>query len=280
MITAYERVFSISEAVQALEKYRPWGRILAGGTDLLPKNRLNYYNKSVPLVFVDIKGIPELKGVHLDNNQLVIGSNTTLNELIDNELVQTYVPMLVQAALKVGSSETRNRGTVGGNIGSKNAKADLLIPLIAYGAVVELYNLAGKQEVLLETLSPEIIRSLGNEKVLAAVKIPLSKSVVWSYKRWAKESMGRTFVSAVVGLERMKEGNFLRLITVLGGTGRWPGRVGEVLKPEIILDQKESSSMVERIVRQAIPVDKDEYWVRIAQVVLTEGIGDVGGCKL
>jgi len=280
LITAYERAFNLSEAVQALEKYRPWGRILAGGTDLLPKNRHNYYNKSVPLVFVDIKRIPELKGIYLDDSWLVIGSNTTLNELINDKLVQTYVPMLAQAGSKVGSSEIRNRGTVGGNIGSKNAKADLLVPLIAYGAVVELHSLAGKQEVSLETLSQEIIRSFGSEKVLATVKVPLAESVVWGYKRWIKESMGRPFVTAMVGLERMNEGNFCRLITVLGGTGRWPRRAEEVLKTEIILDPEASSLMVKRIVSQAIPTDKDEYWLRVAHVVLAEALSDVGGCKL
>ncbi|OLN32637.1 FAD binding domain-containing protein [Desulfosporosinus metallidurans] len=279
MITAYERVFSISEAVQALETYRPWGRILAGGTDLLPKNRLNN-NISVPLVFVDIKRIPELKGIYLDNNWLVIGSNTTLNELIIDKLVQTYAPMLAQAGSKVGSSEIRNRGTVGGNIGSKNAKADLLIPLIAYGAVVELYNLAGKQELLLETLSPEIIRLFGSEKVLAKVKVPLAKSVKWAYNRWTKESMGRPFVSAMVGIEQINEGDFCRLITVLGGTGRWPRKVEMVIKADSILDQEESTAMVKRIVNQTIPIDKDEYWLRIAQVVLSKGISDLGGCKL
>lgn len=272
--------FSLSEAVQALEKNRPWGRILAGGTDLLPKNRHNDHNISVPLVFVDIKRIPELKGIHLDNNWLVIGSNTTLNELIKDKLVQTYVPILAQAASWIGSSEIRNRGTVGGNIGSKNAKADLLVPLIAYGAVVELYNLTGKQEFSLETLSPEIIRSFGSEKVLAVVKVPLAKSVAWGYSRWTKETMGRTFVSAVVGLEWMNEGNIFKLITVLGGTGRWPRRVEEVQKIEIFLDQIEASSMVQCIVNQSIPMDKDVYWQRIAQIVLMEAISDAGGCKL
>lgn len=280
MISAYERAFSISEAVQALEKYKPWGRILAGGTDLLPKNRVNYYNKSVPLVFVDIKQIPDLKGIYFDENWLVIGSNTTLNELIKDKLVQTYVPMLAQAASKVGSFEIRNRGTVGGNIGSKNAKADLLIPLIAYGAVVESYNLAGKQEFSLETLSPEIIRSFGNEKILAMVKVPLAKSIVWAYNRWTKESMGRTFVSAMVGLERIVEGDFCRLIIVLGGNGRWPRRAEVVIKARTILDQKEFKSILERIVSEALPIDKDEYWLRIAQVVLTEAISDIGGCKI
>ncbi|GAB6153503.1 xanthine dehydrogenase FAD-binding subunit XdhB [Desulfosporosinus burensis] len=280
MITAYERVFSISEAVQALEKYRPWGRILAGGTDLLPKNRRNYYNTSVPLVFVDIKRIPELRGIYLDNNWLVIGSNTTLNELIEDKLVQTYIPMLAQAGSTIGSSEIRNRGTVGGNIGTKNAKADLLVPLIAYGAVVELYNLAGKQEFSLETLSLEVIKSIGSEIVLAVVKVPLAKPVVWGYNRWIKESMGRSVVSAMVGLEQINEGDFCRLITVLGGTGRWPRRAEEVIKAEIILNQEESTSMVERIVRQTNPIDKDEYWLQIAQIVLREAISDVGGCKL
>ena len=262
-----------------LEKKRPWGRILAGGTDLLPKNRHNYYNISVPLVLVDIKRIPELKGIHLENNWLVIGANTTLYELIKDKLVQTYVPILAQAASWIGSSEIRNRGTVGGNIGSKNAKADLLVPLIAYGAVVELYNLAGKQELSLETLSPEIIRSFGTEKVIAAVKVPLAKSVVWGYRRWIKETMGRTFVSAVVGLERMNEGNMCKLITVLGGTGRWPKKSQDIQKIENILDQIEAS-MVQRIVNQTNPMDKDVYWLRVAQIVLMEAISDAGGCKL
>jgi xanthine dehydrogenase YagS FAD-binding subunit len=89
--------------------------IIAGGTVLL--NRLKcFILAESPGTIVNIKTIPELSGIEESGGELKIGALTTLSEIAKSTTVQTNYFALAEAALKVGSPELRNAGTIGGNI--------------------------------------------------------------------------------------------------------------------------------------------------------------------
>ena len=52
-------------------------------------------------------------------------------------------PALAQAARTVGSPQIRNRGTIGGNLGTASPAGDALPPLLIEGAEVELASVRG-----------------------------------------------------------------------------------------------------------------------------------------
>ena len=87
--------------------------ILAGGTDLL--NLMKEYIHS-PKRVVDVKRIPELRGVEKTSAGLRIGAAVTLTELLGNAEVRSQYPSLSQAAQGVHSMQVRNMGTVGGDL--------------------------------------------------------------------------------------------------------------------------------------------------------------------
>jgi carbon-monoxide dehydrogenase medium subunit/xanthine dehydrogenase FAD-binding subunit len=163
----------IEEALNYLDKFSKV-HILAGGTDLL----VNLYKESPRLqhfdYLLDISNIPELKIINLINNFIEIGPLVTHSRLIDDSLIREYFPILVIAAQTIGSTQIRNRGTIGGNIVNASPAADLLPPLIALRAEVELTSRKGKRVLLLEEfLAGPYKTKLQTNELLTKIKIPL-----------------------------------------------------------------------------------------------------------
>jgi 4-hydroxybenzoyl-CoA reductase subunit beta len=88
-------------------------RILAGGTDLLPSMRQKLFE---PEHVLDIRRIPELKGVRETEQGIEIGALTTLAEIEHSPILTKNYPVLTEAAKTVASPLLRNMGTIGGNI--------------------------------------------------------------------------------------------------------------------------------------------------------------------
>lgn len=163
----------IEEALNYLDKFSKV-HILAGGTDLL----VNLYKESPRLpdfdYLLDISNIPELKFLTLVDNFIEIGPLVTHSRLINEPLIKNNFPVLAEAACTIGSTQIRNRGTIGGNIVNASPAADLLLPLIALRAEVELTSGKGKRVSSLEEFlaGPYKTKIQANE-LLTKIKIPL-----------------------------------------------------------------------------------------------------------
>lgn len=161
-------------------------KILAGGTDLLvdinkESKRLGKFD-----YLLDITNIPELKYIDKKDKYIEIGSLVTHSMLIDNKLIKDYFPFLVEAARTIGSTQIRNRGTIGGNINNASPAADLLPGLIAL-----------KSEV--------VLKSKNNERVL-----PLSRFLTGPYKTDRKKDEIMTSVRIPLPPENLY-GNFQKI---------------------------------------------------------------------
>jgi len=161
------------EAINYLDKFSKV-HILAGGTDLL----VNLYKESPRLsdfdYLLDISNIPELKIIKSINNFIEIGPLVTHSRLINDPLIKNNFPVLVIAACTIGSTQIRNRGTIGGNIVNASPAADLLPPLIALKAEVELTSGKGKRVLSLEDfLAGPYKTKLQANELLTKIKIPL-----------------------------------------------------------------------------------------------------------
>jgi xanthine dehydrogenase FAD-binding subunit len=163
----------IEEALNYLDKFSKV-HILAGGTDFL----VNLYKESSRLPdfdhLLDISSIPELKIINLINNFIEIGPLVTHSRLINEPLIKKKFPVLVEAAYAIGSTQIRNRGTIGGNIVNASPAADLLPPLIALRAEVELASRKGKRILPLEEfLAGPYKTTLQANELLTKIIIPL-----------------------------------------------------------------------------------------------------------
>lgn len=274
MIADYIKAENVSQALEALDDNQPMARVLAGGTDLMQKTRATRQKKTNDIVFVDIKGIEELKGIRREGDCLVIGSATTLDELMRHEMIAAYAPDLIKAAGYVGSMELRNRATVGGNICTKNPAADLLVPLLAQNARVEVCDLSGRKEVDLAEVIAGRLRGFGRRTIITAIKVPIAGTMITGYRRWTRESMGRSYLTAMVVMQPAETDKFT-VKAVIGGAGLWPGSFTEVVSRDALEDTETCKTFCEKLIQDKLgAADNDNvaYRKQLAWVLIYEAL--------
>src|SRR5205823_8522954 len=87
--------------------------IVAGGTDLVPSMQQKLFE---PQHVLDIRHIPELKGIRQTDEGTEIGALTTLTQIEHSDFLRKNYSVLTEAARTVASPILRNMGTIGGNI--------------------------------------------------------------------------------------------------------------------------------------------------------------------
>jgi CO/xanthine dehydrogenase FAD-binding subunit len=132
---------SWSEAL-AMKAAHPEAMPLAGGTDVMVEINLDRHR---PAAILDLTRIRELGEWGTDDGWLRIGAGVTYTRLIDE--LGERLPGLAIASRTVGSPQIRNRGTVGGNLGTASPAGDAHPPLLASNAQVELASTSATRRV-------------------------------------------------------------------------------------------------------------------------------------
>ena len=140
---------------------------VAGGTDLMVE--LNF-DRIRPRVILDLTRIPELTEWGPENGRLRVGAGVTYARLITE--LGDRLPGLAMASRTVGSPQIRNRGTVGGNLGTASPAGDGLPPLFASDAEVEVASRTGTRRIAVDEFVTGPKRNcLGPDELIAAVHI-------------------------------------------------------------------------------------------------------------
>src|SRR5690349_2964489 len=113
-----------------------------GGTDVMVE--LNFARKRPPAL-LDLSRVDVLSRWAVEDGGIRIGAGVSYTRIIDE--LGERLPGLSMASRTVGSPQIRNRGTVGGNLGSASPAGDALPPLFAAGAQVELASVGGVRRV-------------------------------------------------------------------------------------------------------------------------------------
>ncbi len=132
---------TLDEAL-AQKAARPEAVPIAGGTDLMVE--LNF-DRRRPALVMDICRLRELRAWRKENGRLFLGAGVTYSRIVRD--LPEFVP-LVHASRSVGSPQIRNRGTVGGNLGTASPAGDALPVLAVYDAEVVLAKAGGRTRVL------------------------------------------------------------------------------------------------------------------------------------
>ncbi|MEO8006978.1 MAG: xanthine dehydrogenase family protein subunit M [Betaproteobacteria bacterium] len=123
--------------------------VLAGGTDILVKLRAGFV---APLVLVDLKGVPRLRGIESDARGWRIGAATPCAEIGEHAGFAAAWPGVVEALQLIGSTQIQGRATLGGNLCNASPAADSVPALIAAGAVCEVAGAQGVRELPVEQI--------------------------------------------------------------------------------------------------------------------------------
>jgi CO/xanthine dehydrogenase FAD-binding subunit len=136
---------SLEEALR-LKAEHPESVPIDGGTDVMVE--LNF-DRRRPELLLDLNRVEELDGWSADNGTIRLGASLTYTQAMERPLA-ARLPALAEAARTVGSPQIRNRGTIGGNLGTASPAGDALPPLLVAGARVELASTGGTRMLGLE----------------------------------------------------------------------------------------------------------------------------------
>jgi len=170
---------------------------IAGGTDVMVE--LNFDRRRPPAL-LDLTRIPELAEHGADNGLIRVGAGVPYTRIIGE--LGDRLPGLAQASRTVGSPQIRNRGTVGGNLGSASPAGDAHPPLLACDATVELASVRGTRRVPVGEFFTGPKRSvLAPDELIAAVLLPAAEGPQQFAKVGTRNAMVIAVCSVAVALD-------------------------------------------------------------------------------
>jgi CO/xanthine dehydrogenase FAD-binding subunit len=182
-----------------LKAERPEARFVQGGTDVLVE--LNF-DRSRPAALINLNEVAELRGFSRENGTLVLGSGLTYAELMKPELAGE-LPALAEASRTVGSPQIRNRGTIGGNLGTASPAGDALPPLLVEGVRVELASVRGRRELpLAEFLLGVKRNALEPDELVVSVRLEPSGAAQTFMKVGPRNAMVIAVCSLALHVDR------------------------------------------------------------------------------
>jgi carbon-monoxide dehydrogenase medium subunit len=253
---------SVEELLELL-KSKPNAKLIAGGTDLLLQMK---EGTAQPETVVSLKNVEELGGFSVSKNGYRLGTGMTLRRITrSNELTQNF-PGLIYAAGVVASEQIRSLATLGGNICNASPSADMVPPLIALDAVVQLVSSQSQRELPLS----EFFKGPGESvlkggEILHSIFLPQpSGSMIYS-KHAPRKYMDLAVVGVAVRLAK-KNGKINEARVALGAVGPVPFRAekteallaGQTLTTELMREAGEMAA------GECVPIDdiRGSAWYR------------------
>jgi CO/xanthine dehydrogenase FAD-binding subunit len=209
---------SWAEALEAKAEH-PAALPLWGGTDVMVDVN---FGRARPEAVLDLTRVRELAEWDRDDGRLRVGAGVTYTRAI-RELADE-LPGLAIASRTVGSPQIRNRGTIGGNLGSSSPAGDALPPLYASGAEVEVASTAAARRIPIEEFITGPKRNvLDPGELIAAFHVPSARGGQQFSKIGTRNAMVIAVCSFAIALddERRSVG------TCLGSAAPTPRRAPE-----------------------------------------------------
>ncbi len=146
----YQAPDTVEGAVVLLAGASGEARVLAGGTDLLVQLRAEMI---APELVVDLKRIPELRGIAAEDGGFRIGAAVSGAELGEHPEVKALWPGVVESVELIGSTQIQGRASLGGNLCNASPAADSVPAMMAAGAVARVAGPGGLREVPVEAIA-------------------------------------------------------------------------------------------------------------------------------
>jgi CO/xanthine dehydrogenase FAD-binding subunit len=191
---------TLDEAVR-MKAERPDALPIEGGTDVMVE--LNF-DRRRPEALLNLNEVSELRGWRRENGVLRLGAALTYTEAM-GELAAS-LPALAEASRTVGSPQIRNRGTIGGNLGTASPAGDALPPLLIERAEVEVASARGARRLpLTEFLVGPKQNALAEDELIAAVHVEPSGAPQTFMKVGPRNAMVIAVCSLALTVDRERE---------------------------------------------------------------------------
>lgn len=148
-------------------------RFLAGGQSLLAAMKLGL-NSATDLV--NLAALPELAGIKVDGNNVVVGAMTRHADVAANADVKRLIPALANLAGGIGDRQVRNMGTIGGSIANADPAACYPAAVLGLGATVR----TSKREIAADAFFKGFYETaLADDEIITAVSFPVVQKAAY-----------------------------------------------------------------------------------------------------
>ena len=244
---------TMDDALLHREHYGEDALPIAGGQSLLVLLR----NKLIdPKFLIDLERLRELRELKQNKDSISVGAMTTIHDLSSVSEIRTAVPILSQAASKVGSTAIRNLGTIGGNICHNEPGADLPPALLALDARVELRGRKGIRKIELSDFFRGYFETaVAPDELVSSIELPTqpeSASAIYLKHAISPEDLAIASAAVVVVIDDQQPRKAREVRIALGGVAPVPFRAK---KAETVFDR---AALSEAAIREAAEVAASE----------------------
>jgi CO/xanthine dehydrogenase FAD-binding subunit len=226
---------STLEAALLLKAERPDAVAIQGGTDVMVE--LNF-DRGRPPALINLNEVEALRGWSRENGTVWLGAGLTYSEAMAPPL-SDLLPALAEASRTVGGPQIRNRGTIGGNLGTSSPAGDAIPPLLVGEAQVKLVSIRGDRIVpLVDFLVGPKRNAMERDELIAGVYVTPSAGRETFMKVGPRNAMVISVVSLAVRVDGDIRAAFGSAgpvpALVRGGTHEvhaFPERVADAAKP-------------------------------------------------
>ena len=271
---------SLAEALSLVERYGDDARLLAGGQSVIPLMKLRFLD---PAYLIDLKWVPDLKGIELRDREICCGAMTRHCDMERSKDISRNIPLLHQAATEIADVQVRNRGTLGGALCQADPAGDWAVTALALGARMRCTSQSGDRVIsagafFKDTFTPAI----DSREILVDVRFPIppagSKGV---YIKIRKRAGDFAIASAAVQITCDANGRCANVGVGLGGVGSTP------VLPNQVVDYLTGRTLTAKAIEQACDllekqIDPIEdirgsvaYKRRLARVVLERALHQI-----
>jgi CO/xanthine dehydrogenase FAD-binding subunit len=201
---------TLDEALR-LKAERPDAVPIQGGTDVMVE--LNF-DRARPPALLNLNEVAELRGWSRADGRITLGAGLTYSEAME-----TPLPALAEASRTVGGPQIRNRGTIGGNLGTSSPAGDALPPLLVCDALVRVASVRGERTMPLEEFVVGVKRNaLADDELILDVSLDAEPGRQTFMKVGPRNAMVISVVSLALRVDGGLTGSF-------GSAGPVPGVV-------------------------------------------------------
>lgn len=196
----YHRPDSWPQAV-ALKAELPDALPINGGTDVMVEMN---FGRIRPPALLDLSHLREIQTWTRDNGDIRLGGGVTYTQVIEE--LRADLPGLAAASRTVGSPQIRNRGTVGGNLGSASPAGDAHPPLLASRALVEVESIRGTRSIPVADFYTGVKQSaLEPDELIRTIVVPRATGPEEFSKIGTRNAMVIAVVSFALALDPQRQ---------------------------------------------------------------------------
>ncbi|MFJ1733883.1 FAD binding domain-containing protein [Streptomyces sp. NPDC088254] len=155
------------EEALAAKAEHPAAVPIAGGTDVMVE--LNFDHRR-PEHLLDLSRVPDLYEWEVGEDRVRLGASVPYSRIMED--LRSELPGLALASHTVASPQIRNRGGVGGNLGTASPAGDAHPALLAAGAEVEAVSVRGTRMIPIDDFYTGVKRNaLAPDELIRAVHV-------------------------------------------------------------------------------------------------------------